>query len=75
MAARSNRTTIVVRPDIRDGLKHIARKDQSYNELLADLIQLHQDHVRTIKTCGDLAPRVQTKDQIAVPIVAEGGPL
>ena len=74
MAERPNRTTIVVRPDIRDGLKRIARKDQSYNELLADLIQLHQDHIKMIKSCSNPAP-VPTEDQIAVPIEAEGGPL
>ena len=76
MAPRPNRTTIVVRPDIRDGLKHIARKDQSYNELLADLIQLHQDHVRMIKSCSNLAPSSPTNDQTASStVLVEGGPL
>ena len=42
---RSNRTTIIIEPAVRDTLKHIARKDQSYNALLLDLIQLHKDHV------------------------------
>lgn len=74
MAARPNRTTIVIRPDIRDGLKHIARKDQSYNELLADLIQLHHDHIKTIKSCGNLA-EIETLDQItSSPVPVEGGP-
>ena len=41
---RSNRTTIIIEPEVRDTLKHIARKDQSYNALLLDLIQLHKDH-------------------------------
>jgi hypothetical protein len=41
---RSNRTTIIIEPAVRDTLKHIARKDQSYNALLLDLIQLHKDH-------------------------------
>jgi hypothetical protein len=62
MAARPNRTTIVVRPDIRDGLKHIARKDQSYNELLADLIQLHTDHFGTVlKSCDNPGPESHPK--------------
>ena len=62
MIARNNRTTIVIRPEIRDGLKHIARKDQSYNELLAELLKLHADHVKVVKSCGehDLAPAATT---------------
>jgi hypothetical protein len=43
---RPNRTTIIVEPAIRDSLKHIARKDQSYNELLVHLIKLHNDQVK-----------------------------
>lgn len=46
MAKRPNRTTIVITPDVRDGLKHIARKDQSYNQLFIDLIQLYNEHAK-----------------------------
>ena len=40
MVTTPNRTTILVAPETRDNLKHIARKDQSYNDLLKDLIEL-----------------------------------
>lgn len=45
-AKRHNRTTIVIAPEIRDGLKHIARKDQTYNQLLSDLIKEHETHIK-----------------------------
>ncbi|HZD35442.1 MAG TPA: hypothetical protein VE130_09580 [Nitrososphaeraceae archaeon] len=71
--AKDNGTSINVRPDIRAGLKHIARKDQSYNELLADLIKLHLDHYSKMgKNCNcSLISGVQSKDQIAVQSIAE----
>jgi hypothetical protein len=50
---RSNRTTIVIAPEVRDGLKHIARKDQSYNALLIDLIKLHNNHVERLVQKGN----------------------
>lgn len=76
MVTKSNRTSIIVRPDIRDGLKHIARKDQSYNELLADLIKLYAQHyVKIIKCESNLAPQDQSQDQIAsLTKVVDGGP-
>ena len=64
MSGKPNRTTIVVRPDIRAGLKHIARKDQSYNELLADLIKLHKDHYS--KNCNCNPAKIETLGQTAV---------
>lgn len=45
-AKRPNRTTIIVTPEIRNDLKHIARKDQNYNDLLIDLIKLHSASVK-----------------------------
>jgi hypothetical protein len=73
---KNNRTSIIINPDIRDGLKHIARKDQSYNELLAELIKLHTEHnVKMIKCESNLAPRDQSQDQIASSArVVDGGP-
>jgi hypothetical protein len=45
-AKRLNRTTLSIAPEVRDGLKHIARKDQTYNELFLDLIQLYNEHAK-----------------------------
>lgn len=54
IAKRSNRTTIIIEPTVRDTLKHIARKDQSYNALLLDLIRLHKDHAeKTVQEIKD----------------------
>jgi hypothetical protein len=47
-AKRPNRTTIVIAPEVREGLKHIARKDQTYNELIIDLLRLHQDQLKPL---------------------------
>jgi hypothetical protein len=44
MSRKSGWTTILIAPDVRNGLKHMARKDQSYNDLLADLIKLHTEN-------------------------------
>jgi hypothetical protein len=44
MASRTDRTTIVIRPEIRNGLKHAARKDQSYNELLEEMLMIYKQH-------------------------------
>lgn len=44
-----NRTTIAIRQDIRDNLKHIARKDQDYNDILLDLIKSHSASVNVKK--------------------------
>jgi hypothetical protein len=52
-AKRPNRTTIVIAPQVRNVLKHIARKDQSYNALLIDLIKLHNDHVERMVQKGN----------------------
>lgn len=46
-AKRLNRTTLSIAPEVRDGLKHIARKDQTYNELFIDLINLYNDHTKS----------------------------
>lgn len=46
MPRHQDLTTIKVTPEVRDGLKHIARKDQSYNELFIDLIKLHNASVK-----------------------------
>jgi hypothetical protein len=42
MVTKPWRTTILIAPETRDGLKHIARKDQSYNDLLQDLILMFE---------------------------------
>lgn len=47
-AKRLNRTTLSIAPEVRDGLKHIARKDQTYNELFIDLIQLYNEHAKNV---------------------------
>lgn len=44
-AKRPNRTTIIVTPEVRDDLKHIARKDQNYSDILKELIVLHSASV------------------------------
>jgi hypothetical protein len=44
MAARKpGRTTIAVMQDVRDNLKHIGRKDQDYNDILKNLIELFEN--------------------------------
>jgi predicted CopG family antitoxin len=45
---RQDRTTIVLTQDVRKELKHIARKDQSYNDLIIDLIRLHGDQLKLL---------------------------
>jgi hypothetical protein len=62
-AKRPNRTTIVIAPEIRDSLKHIVRKDQSYNQLLADLIKLYSDYIE--KRFGGRVVTSQTQMQNA----------
>lgn len=57
------RTSITVTDDVRKCLKHIARKDQSYNELLAELIKLHRDHYS--KNCSCSLAKNETLGQTA----------
>lgn len=57
------KTTIVIEPVVRIGLKDIGRKGQSYNELLAELIKLHRDHYS--KNCGCNLAKLETLGQTA----------
>lgn len=57
------KTTIVIEPIVRSGLKNIGHKGQSYNELLAELIKLHRDHYS--KNCSCSLEKLETLDQTA----------
>jgi hypothetical protein len=45
-----NRTTIAITQDVRDSLKHIARKDQDYNDILKELVKLFESQNQKEKT-------------------------
>ncbi len=44
------RTTIIVDPSTRDILKHIARKDQSYDALIMELLKSRPDYVEIVQS-------------------------
>jgi hypothetical protein len=45
MTKMYDRTTIDITPSIRDEVRHIARKDQTYDDLFTDLIKLYNASV------------------------------
>lgn len=62
-AKRPNRTTIIVEPEVRKSLKHIARKDQSYNEFIIELIKLHNSQNQKEEKVQEVTTPLNT-DQI-----------